>query len=708
MANGFQLSQQVQAGGVPQHRVSSLADDLSNLFGAVGQATQKYAQVGEQAAKEDFVALSNEAREKITAIKTGLENDPYNIELYDQSRQAIDLITADLVAQKDKYKDSQIAYDAFTEMSTRFVVDVKDQFYPSLASGQFNAIKRSRIQDINTTSLSAQQNNLPLNGDFAKYAVDTYKQLGENPLEASNGIFSTNFSIMNGLAAKDIMQFAIDNKLILANKTTGELSYNANAESDIIDKYVGSHAKMENGVILPSADYTTQEHIEALNRFFGSLRESLLKENGTPNNPEFDALKAEAETVLSTSPEVMASNDEVLRTLKFDVSKLSKSQKEALAQFRYRVQIVQDNNVKARQLIGGLLANGDIAGTITALRGGTSGIKDTYIKHQAGLIMRETEAKFAEAVYSGDTATVANNTVSLKTIGDALGTPSKFIQRGEGVVLGSLVPTGYNEIVSAITMQKALLVSNPKAAVTGTSTSNIMTKEYLDEVQDAVTLAERQSKTMGFKTEAERQKFIVQEFVKVRSTGVADFTAALAVNKAIFAKVQPSDFDSLFTNLGSTLRPTEAYMLHMSTIAARSGKRFGSKEEAVDFARENSVRLSNFFGAAVEAPLMRVNGKPLNESDYVKLVTHTLKQHKLPAGTKVGIEKFRFYPDVNSNGDTVLKIGVLLDNGRELKSLQYYDAEAIRNLKTIKDYNIATKKENEKKLRRELGEKGLF
>jgi len=258
---GFQLSQQVQVGGVPQSRVSNLADDLSNLFGAVGQASQKYAQIGEQAAKEDFVARSNDAREKITAIKTGLENDPYNIEIYDQSRQAIDLITAELVAQRDNYKDSQIAYDAYSEMSTRFAVDVKDQFYPMMASGQFTAIKRARISDISTTSLSAQQNNLPLNSDFARYAVDTYKHLGENPLEASNGVFSTNFSIMNGLASKDIMEFAIDNKLVTADKTTGELTYNTNAEADIVDKYVGSHAKIENGIILPNADYTTQEQV---------------------------------------------------------------------------------------------------------------------------------------------------------------------------------------------------------------------------------------------------------------------------------------------------------------------------------------------------------------------------------------------------------------------------------------------------------------
>ena len=704
----FLPKSQVQVSGIGAPRVSALANDLSTLFVVAGKASEKFAQVGEQAAKEDFIARSNEAREKITAIKTGLENDPYNIELYDQSRQAIDIITAELVAQRDAYKDSQIAYDAYSEMSTRFAVDVKDQFYPSLASGQFNAIKRARISDINTTSLSAQQNNLPLNPDFARYAVDTFKTLGENPLQASNGVFSTNFSIMNGLAAKDIMQFAIDNKLVLADKTTGELTYNPNAEADIVDKFVGSHMKIENGVVLPNADYTTQEQVETVNKFFGSLRGNLLKENGTPNNPEFDALLAESKTVLTNSPEVMADNQEVLRTLSFDLSKLSKSQKEALDQFRFQYAIVRDNNVKARQLIGGLLQKGDIAGTITALRGGTGGIKDTYITHQAGLIMRETEANFAEAVYAGDTATVANNTVPLKTVSEALGSPSKFIQRGEGVVLGSLVPTGYNEIVSSITMQKALLANNPKAAVSGTSTSNIMTKEYLDEVENAVTLAERQSKTMGFKTESDRQKFIVQEFVKVRSKGVADFTTTLANNKTVFSKVQPSDFDMYFTNLGSTMRPTEAYVLHMSSMAARSGKRFADKDDAVAFARENSVRLSNFFGTAVEAPLMSVNGKALNESDYVKLVTHTLKQHNLPAGVKVGIEKFRFYPDVNANGETVLKVGVLLDSGRELKSLQYYDAEAIKNLKLIKDYNINTKKAQEKKQRQDLGDKGLF
>lgn len=705
---GFDLSQQVQAGGVAPHRVSALADDLSNLFGAVGQASQKYAQIGEQAAKEDFVARSNEAREKITAIKTGLENDPYNIELYDQSRQAIDTVAAELVAQKDSYKDQQVAYDAYEELSTRFAVDVKEQFYPSLAAGQFNAIKRKRIGDINTTSASAQQNNLPLNSDFARYAVDAYKQLGENPLEASNGVFNTNFSIMNGLASNDLMQFAIDNKLITANKETGELTYNANAESDIIDKFVGSHAKIDSGVILPNADYTTQEQIETLNKFFGTMRGKLTKEDGTANNPEFDALLAEAKTVLTNSPEVMFSNNEVQRTVTFDRSKLSNSQIEALDQFKYQINIVDQNNVKANQLVTGLLQSGDIAGTITALRGGTAGVKASYITHQATQIMRQTEAGFAEAVYSGDTATVANNTVSLKTVGEALGAPSKFIQRGEGVVLGSLVPTGYNEIISSITMQKALLVSNPTAAVSGTSSRNLMTTEYLNEVQNAVTLADRQSKTMGFKTEAERQKFIVQEFVKVRSKGVADFTTTLATNKAVFDKVQPADFDMYFTNLGSTLRPTEAYMLHMSSIAARSGKRFGSKDDAVSFARENSVRLSNFFGSAVEAPLMSVNGKSLVEGDYVKLVTHTLKQHNLPAGVSVGIDKFRFYPDVNSNGETVLKVGVLLTNGKELKSLQYYDAEAIKNLKSIKDYNINTKKAQEKKQRQELGDKGLF
>lgn len=706
--DGFQLSQQVQVGGIPAPRVSALADDLNSLFGAVGQASQKYAQIGEQAAKEDFVARSNEARAQITAIKTGLENDPYNVEIYDQSRQAIDDISAGLVAQRDKYKGQQVAYDAYSELSTRFAVDVKEQFYPSLASGQFTAIKRKRIGDINTTSASAQENNLPLNGDFARYAVDAYKELGESPVEASNGVFGTNFSIMNGLASNDIMQFAIDNKLITADKKTGELTYNSNAEGDVVDKYVGSHAKVENGVILPSADYTTQEQVETLNKFFGTLKGKLTKEDGTANNPEFDAILAESKTVLTNSPEIMFSNNEVQRTLSFDRTKLSKSQIEALDQFKFQINIVDQNNLKAKQLVNGLLQSGDRSGIITALRGGTAGVKDTYIKHQAGQIMRQTEATFAEAVYAGDTATVANTTISLKTVSEALGTPSKFIQRGEGVVLGSSVPTGYNEIISSITMQKALLVSNPTAAVSGTSSRNLMTAEYLNEVQNAVTLADRQSKTMGFKTEGDRQKFIVQEFVKVRSKGVADFTTALSNNKSVFDKVQPSDFDMVFTNLSSTMRPTEAYMLHMSSVAARAGKRFGSKDDAVSFARENSVRLSNFFGSAVEAPIMSVNGKALAESDYVKLVTHTLKQHNLPAGVPVSIDKFRFYPDVNGNGETILKVGIMLPSGKELKSLQYYDAEAIKNLKSVKDYNINTKKAQEKKQRQDLGDKGLF
>lgn len=228
MANGFQLSQQVQVGGIPQHRVSALADDLGNLFGAVTKGAEKYAQVGEQAAKLEFNSLYQDVLAKHDALKQEamkLKDDDVEGHLWvaEQAKEIQSVFSKKL----PDFEYNEIAYNAFKDASAGALHQLQGYNLDFLKSSQ----TASKIRSYNM--------------------VDESSKIG---LKATKESFDTNVAQLAIVADTEQKGFEDAQKLLFGHAWSA-ISNNANSVSkfdavtELMDQNVGgvtfsSHEKV--------------------------------------------------------------------------------------------------------------------------------------------------------------------------------------------------------------------------------------------------------------------------------------------------------------------------------------------------------------------------------------------------------------------------------------------------------------------------------
>lgn len=128
-------------GGVPQHRVKNLGDDLMGLFGAVGKGVQTYDTIGETAANLEFKEKSQQVAEQIRLLNEASVGQDNNPEFWDGYNNHVESITAELVAEGDKFKNHKAAYNEYNNAAIEFATNIRGKYGQLSLDKQFSAIK---------------------------------------------------------------------------------------------------------------------------------------------------------------------------------------------------------------------------------------------------------------------------------------------------------------------------------------------------------------------------------------------------------------------------------------------------------------------------------------------------------------------------------------------------------------------------------------
>lgn len=292
MANGFQLSQQVQVGGLPAPRVSALADDLSNLFGAVTKGAEKYAQVGEQAAKLEFQSKAVELQSQMTDIKRAIEADPYNTEFLREAGNTVEKLTADALAEGEKFKYSEMAYNAYNSLTTDYAASVRSAMLPMIDKKLFEAtqfnIKTNTLNVADTLGGSATADNIRVEID-ANSVANTGLDVPSIFIKQNDGAFTADF---NANPAFLVRSHYID-------QTTGKIDMRKGDEG-IVNAYFSSFAKLnKDGVLEKANEFVTDQHLEIVSRAIAKSHSIFKDQNGNQRSSQLAVSLNNAESLKS-------------------------------------------------------------------------------------------------------------------------------------------------------------------------------------------------------------------------------------------------------------------------------------------------------------------------------------------------------------------------------------------------------------------------
>lgn len=312
---GFQLSQQVQVGGLPSPRVSDLANDLNSLFGSVAKATDKYVQVGEQAAQLDFADRSRAISERLTELdRLGVENEG-NPDFWKAYNQEVQTMTTDLVAQREAYRNSETAYNKYNELASNFAGAVSSKYLPRNDEYQLKAVNN---QLLNSVDNEISQIGTDVTTDHFNVWDSTLQTVIKDPNKRKAYIDEKVFTSM--FSGIDTKLQGIDPRIIQATITNEDGSFN---QEGAVNLYNSMTALEVNGIILHS-DGSVEVHNPSGNVKYAEETTKRLRQimgfykapnkNDVPNF-EYEALKTSLNTA---SPIYNKPTDEVIQS--FDKS----------------------------------------------------------------------------------------------------------------------------------------------------------------------------------------------------------------------------------------------------------------------------------------------------------------------------------------------------------------------------------------------------
>lgn len=219
-----QLSRQVQVGGVPAPRVSALAEDLSNLFGATTKATEVYAQAGEQAAQLDFADRSRAISNRLTELDRLAVDNEENPDFWKSYNEEIQTMTTELVAQRDSYRGNEKAYEKYNELSSNFAGAVTSKYLPRNDEYQLKATNNLLLNSVNSQIDQIGTNVTP---DHLNVWNNTLQTVIKDPNKRKAYLDDKVFtSMFNSIDSK---LYGLDPRVIQATITNEDGSFNQEA-----------------------------------------------------------------------------------------------------------------------------------------------------------------------------------------------------------------------------------------------------------------------------------------------------------------------------------------------------------------------------------------------------------------------------------------------------------------------------------------------
>ena len=686
------MTQQVQVGQAPQHRVQNLSDDLANLFGSVGKTAETYNRIGDTAAKIDAFDKINEARMTVSAIKQSVSENKDDPEVYNQARSAIDDVTANLIADSTRYNNHQDAFDTYSKLVTDFSVGLKESYYPVIAEEQFSALQKSFDTKATNSSLLARKSNIPFTKDEVTSLSSDATFYRKDRTEYTHKAFATNYDILHGSYNADKAKWALDNKVLKTDKD-GNLQIDRKALESVILRHFGSHIKIVNGDVQGDADYTLQEEVDKVQSIAGLIVSDLTKDGGEEGkHPDFDVwLKVGNEAFLSSKDaSLLANNEWVKKVLSTPKNQLNKSQKEAKHEFSLNLQIKESDWNKANNVVLNALNTSDTKSlsAFSTIGSQELGIPKADIEVAARNIHNNNELSLLEAINGGNLSGVGQIASAQLKLDTMLNIESKTMKASKELVLGGGVPLSENQILSSIAIEKTRLTMFPNASKEDGTNKMLYNQEWLTTLATEVSGASERAKQLYPNNPESRLNYVKAIFMKARSNGATEYGSLLSKNTTKLRNFDASNMNWYF-NLGSHVSVDKGLRDYVAHNLSRQGVDTTGMdgEDVSEKVDAMTHRVSSFWGKAYSFPkVYNAKGKELDDEGYKKLIKHTLKTNNLPIGN-TEIADIKTYIRMDSENNPMMMIGIVTPQGRTLTS-EYLYGEAIDQLKFDKSYGI--------------------
>ena len=703
----FLSKSQVQVGGVQEHAVKNLGQDLLGLFGAVGEGAETYNTIGVTAAKLEFQSQMTSATDAITQQKVLLNqyaetNDTDGI-LNVQNN--INQITANVHAKADDFKNHEDAYKEYSNSSADFGARVRSTYTPLISSTYITANKNNVTSANDNLLESSAKANVPITTAIRDNVISTNKAnlFDDKENDAwKTKVFTNNFHLLNGEISKSPAYLFNQYNLATPDKD-GNNVYNLDGEREMVKTLFGDlYTTDKDGNIISGKSNSEPDAKEmaTLGEALGLFRAKVMKPTGSVYSAEFaNALKkvntdlssvntgnltfnaiyntTAVQTILNT-PNSMLSNDQLHEKQVF-LLQFKDMQKESTAIAGFIQSAVTSGDFKqldSAKVLGASLTDG---------KGYNFNISATRVSAEINNYTTNVNNMLTEAMRSGNSASILPELSKYNsTVYNLTGTELNIVQKAKDVVNGGtkgvVSSTEYKDSISLL-----LQLTKDGQGVAPTEAGSRVVQNYkmqLDSIKDI----EEQ-----FKNDPVGKKAALSA---MKAAGINDIVHTSNVNAQGLSTFAMSNMDALF-NFGTAQPLSLSEANAMGANAAILGYKITNNDEAKKFISENYTRTKlEHFGKVTYRP----NSITDSQADMV-INSLTKSAGVRPNQTDY---KIRILSGVISDNKNIIDADLMNNNGKIIKSKSFTMSSLT---KLVADYsnNIAYNDRNENSTKPVLG-----
>lgn len=251
-------------GGVPQHRVKNLGDDLMGLFGAVGKAVQTYDVIGEQAAQIDFISQAADYNEELSQWKQASVAQDNNPDFFREYDNRVAEISAELVASGDKYKNHNAAFNKYNALSLDYSSNLQMNLRPSILKSELTSRQKVFTDSSSNFIDLSRKTGTTLTVSEISSIKDGAEKISIDPSPLVDKSFSNTMDIAITDLKSNTSKFISDRKLLVDGKLV------PNWQNIIVDSSFSSFAEIDkdgNLVAKSGTNYVTDEHLSKVSSF---------------------------------------------------------------------------------------------------------------------------------------------------------------------------------------------------------------------------------------------------------------------------------------------------------------------------------------------------------------------------------------------------------------------------------------------------------